>query len=200
MPDDAGLPPRRLTDPRAMRALAHPSRLALWELLAVHGPMTATQAAEHVADSPSNCSFHLRQLARYGFVEETGESTGRSRPWRVTQLGYTTAVDPRDASTELAAETLGDLALDRALDRHRRWRRTRQATPPAWRTVGGANETVWWATPEEVAALEAEVEALVYRFRERLGDPDRRPEGARAVEFVALVHPFDDLAEQAGDR
>jgi len=182
-----------------MRALAHPSRLALWELLTVHGPMTATQAAEHVAESPSNCSFHLRQLARYGFVEETGEGTGRSRPWRVTSLGYTT--DGGAGSTpaeDLAARTLGEVALARSLDRHRRWRRAQGAAPEPWRTVGAAQETVWWVTPEEAAALQAEVEALTYRFRSRLLDAASRPDGARPVEFVGLVHGFDQLDAEPG--
>jgi DNA-binding IclR family transcriptional regulator len=45
-------------------------------------PATATQLAERVGESPANCSWHLRQLARYGFVEEAGGGTGREGPWR----------------------------------------------------------------------------------------------------------------------
>ena len=78
---------REISDPRALRALTHPTRLALIEALGLHGPLTATEAAEHVGESPSSCSFHLRQLARYGFVEEAGGGTGRRRPWRMTTLG-----------------------------------------------------------------------------------------------------------------
>ena len=79
--------PRELTDPRAMRAMAHPVRLSLLEALNHHGQLTATEAAEHVGESPSNCSFHLRQLAKYGFVEEAEGGTGRQRPWRVVHVG-----------------------------------------------------------------------------------------------------------------
>ena len=53
-----------------MRALAHPVRVALLELLGRDGPMTATQAGEALGESPANASFHLRTLAKYGFVEE----------------------------------------------------------------------------------------------------------------------------------
>ena len=60
---------RRVTDAKTMRALAHPVRISLIELLIIAGPMTATQAAEKIGESPSTCSFHLRQLAKYGFVE-----------------------------------------------------------------------------------------------------------------------------------
>lgn len=76
-----------IRDPRALRALAHPSRLRLLEHLAYAGSATATELAEQVGESPANCSWHLRQLARYGFVEETeaaggGVGHGRERWWR----------------------------------------------------------------------------------------------------------------------
>src|SRR5918912_2452269 len=74
----------QLTDPRALRAVAHPTRLALVGLLRREGPLTATRAAEHLGESPASCSFHLRQLARYGLVEEAGGGHGRERPWRAT--------------------------------------------------------------------------------------------------------------------
>ena len=73
---------REITDPKAMRALAHPLRLTLLEQLGRAGTLTATQAAEIVGESPANCSFHLRTLAKYGFVEEAATGQGRERPWR----------------------------------------------------------------------------------------------------------------------
>ena len=76
------LEPRRLTDPRAMRAVAHPVRIALLEVLGTEGPLTATQAGELIGESPTTCSFHLRQLAKYGFIEEVAGVAGRKRPWR----------------------------------------------------------------------------------------------------------------------
>ena len=62
----------RLTDPRALRADAHPVRMALMGLLRTEGPLTATRAAELLGESSGTCSFHLRQLAKYGLVEEAG--------------------------------------------------------------------------------------------------------------------------------
>src|SRR5919205_634619 len=73
-----------LTDPRALRAVAHPLRLTLIGLLRREGPLTATQCGERVGQSPAACSFHLRQLAKYGLVEEAGGGRGRERPWRAT--------------------------------------------------------------------------------------------------------------------
>src|ERR1700749_2310784 len=79
--------PREITDARTMRALAHPTRLALLELLGREGELTAARAAELLDDSPGNMSWHLQTLAKYGFVEETGEGKGRSRPWRLASEG-----------------------------------------------------------------------------------------------------------------
>ena len=72
-----------ITDPMAMRALAHPVRMALIELLSVVDTLTATQASEVLGESPANCAFHLRTLAKYGFVEEAGGGRGRERPWKL---------------------------------------------------------------------------------------------------------------------
>src|ERR1700748_927844 len=72
----------QLTDPRALRAYAHPGRMALLGLLRREGPLTATRAAELLGESSGTCSFHLRQLAKYGLVEEAGGGTGREKPWR----------------------------------------------------------------------------------------------------------------------
>ena len=101
------LEPRDLAaDPLAMRALAHPTRIRLMEELTLRGPMTATEAAEHVGESPSSCSFHLRMLAKYGFVEEAEGGAGRRRPWRVVALGSRWRSGP---DTEAAERAAGDL-------------------------------------------------------------------------------------------
>ena len=73
-----------LTDPRMIRAIAHPVRMALIEAMeqTESRTITATQASELLGESPANCAFHLRTLAKYGFVEEAGGGRGRERPWR----------------------------------------------------------------------------------------------------------------------
>src|SRR5437764_13193340 len=76
----------RLTEPRALRALAHPIRLELVGLLRRQGPLTATKAAALLGESSGSTSFHLRQLAKYGLVEEAGGGRGKERPWRATTM------------------------------------------------------------------------------------------------------------------
>src|SRR5215813_9030667 len=92
----------RLTDPRALRAYAHPVRMRLIGLLRTEGPLTATRAADLIGESSGTCSFHLRQLAKYGLVEEAEGGTGREKPWRATTTS--TAWDtPGDDTPEMAA-------------------------------------------------------------------------------------------------
>src|SRR3954471_16596105 len=96
---------REVTDPMAMRALAHPVRLAIIEALADAGTLTATEAGERVGESPANASFHLRQLAKSGFVEEAG-AQGRRRPWKPKHLGMRFPRVPDDEARAAAARQL----------------------------------------------------------------------------------------------
>jgi predicted transcriptional regulator len=85
-----------VSDARRLRALTHPVRLALIGKLVMHGPLTAAAASELIGEPPSTCSFHFRQLAKYGVVEEAGGAKGRAKPWRMTTTGFsvTAADDP----------------------------------------------------------------------------------------------------------
>src|SRR5579862_6474412 len=100
-PADTWDEPLKLTDPKAMRALAHPVRMALLDLIAVAGTLTATQASEALGESPANCAFHLRTLAKYGFAREAGGGRGRERPWtrtrRTISISSTEQDDPQAA-------------------------------------------------------------------------------------------------------
>ena len=174
-----------------MRALSHPVRLALLEVLTLEGePLTATEAGERIGESPTTCSFHLRQLAKYGFVEEAGGGRGRARPWRIKELGFSIDSETLSPAGHAAAETLLGAALTRQLERHTAARRARRSYPDQWRPVVSQNETVWWLTPEEAAAIQEELTSLMQRHRRR-HDPNHRPPGARPVELIALMHPFD---------
>ena len=95
---EPGMPgnPIRLTDPKMMRALAHPGADRDLAHLGLRGPATATECAEVAGLSPSACSYHLRTLAKYGFVEEDRASAadGRERPWRARLLAFTLEDSP----------------------------------------------------------------------------------------------------------
>lgn len=175
---------------RALRALAHPVRIALLEALGLHGPMTATRAGELIGESPTTCSFHLRQLAKYAFVEEAGGGKGRERPWRATSTGMTLPTSG-DAETELATAALTRLLRERHLARYREWLETRNLYPKSWQSAASESELLFYMTADELRALSDEmISWLLPRFHERLADPSTRPPGAVAVEMLILSYPM----------
>jgi DNA-binding transcriptional ArsR family regulator len=181
---------RRLTDPRELAALAHPVRIGILELLSIEGPQTATELASRLGETPANCSWHLRKLAELDFVEETGDGRGRRRPWRVTELGlsWDSEAAPTLADHQLSL-SLSEMMLERNLDRLHAARALAPEEPPEWRAAMGVNQSVSWLTDEELAARNAEINAILMRDIDRLTDPSKRPEGARLCEFVAWGVP-----------
>jgi predicted transcriptional regulator len=187
-----------LTDPKAIRALAHPVRWALLEVLSQAGTLTATQASEMLGESPANCAFHLRTLAKYGFVEEAGGGRGRERPWRQTYDGMSWRTRQGDPQASLAAEALDQVWMDRLLARARRSLTSMTSWSGAFNEDLGASSSRLYVTPEEARELHAEMmktfERLVgaqHRFAERR-DPKLRPPGSVPVEFVLLGYPVLD--------
>ena len=184
----------KLTDPRALRAYAHPTRLALMGLLRRAGPMTATQAGERIGESAASCSFHLRQLAKFGLVEEAGG--GRAGTAVAGDRGHDrmagAGAEPRlrggggdaDAGRRRALLRVGD-RMARAAARGtrglgRNGGRQRPHPLPHRRGAGG--------DPHQVRAL---LDPLLER-----SDPAKRPAGARAVNYIQLGFPFAEDDER----
>ena len=201
----------RLTDPKAIRALAHPVRWALLEALGQAGTLTATQASEMLGESPANCAFHLRTLAKYGFVEEAGGGRGRERPWRQSYDGMSWRTRTDDPQATQAAEALDQVWLDRSLTRARHGLTATSKWPKGLEDSLGAMTTKLYVTPAEADELYSEIsevfERLVgmhHRFADRR-DPTRRPADSVPVEFVLMAYPILDLpplpeADQANDE
>jgi predicted ArsR family transcriptional regulator len=174
-----------------MRALAHPVRIALLEELIVSGAMTATEVGERIGESPTTCSFHLRQLAKYGFVEEAGGGKGRARPWRVTSTGISLTAAPDDPEAQLASGVLLRLVRERQLGRYQAWLESRSSYPRQWQEAAGESQHLFHLTAEELQELNKELSALLLtRFRERLTDPSQRPPGAVPVEMFVVSYPL----------
>ena len=187
------LPPlRRLDDARTLRALAHPVRIAIVEELSLGGPLTATEVGERIGETPTTCSFHLRQLAKYGYVEEAGGGKGRARPWRMTSIGYQVASTHDNPETQVAANALVRLVRERQLDRYREWRETQSTYSREWREAAGDSEFVFFLTARELKELNDElVDMLRPRFLERLTDPSQRPPGSVPVEMLIFSYPIE---------
>jgi len=182
-----------------MRALAHPARIAILQRLALDGPSTATECAAVAGLSPSACSYHLRALARYGFVDEDPDSAvdGRHRPWRARIISMSFDDEPgqpdavRAAGRLLTESMLARFEEVRAeyLDRESRY-------PAEWRSAAGYNQDVLHVTAAELTALRSQIQDLLSGYR-RLDQADR-PAGAQRVHVLFdLVPWFDPGAHQS---
>ena len=161
----SGVPERRLriTDPRALRALAHPLRLALLDRLMYFGEQTAAQAAEAVGSTASNCSYHLRILARVGLVEPGASPDGRERPWRATATGLEFGPsDPAQSpSAAAAARALDELSLVREEELTREALAEHDRVPAAWQAAEARSSYGLRITAGELAQLVGEIDRLV---------------------------------------
>ncbi|HEX3424809.1 MAG TPA: helix-turn-helix domain-containing protein [Acidimicrobiales bacterium] len=179
---------RRITDPRALRALSHPVRLALIDALREEGPLTATQAAELVGESAANCSFHLRTLARYGFVDEAEGGRGRQRPWRlVSPAHHIPDAGELPGEAGIAAGALVEVLSERDGERHRTWLHTAPQYPERWRQASFYDSIKLQLTSEELEDLAEAVHGLMARFVGRT--PEDRPPGAIPVQVTAMGFP-----------
>jgi DNA-binding transcriptional ArsR family regulator len=186
---------RRVTDARTLRALAHPVRIALIEALILGGAMTATEVGERIGESPTTCSFHLRQLAKYGFVEEAGGGKGRARPWQMTSIGFSFASAHDDAESEIAANALLHLLRERQLGRYQHWLETNASYPRIWRDAANDSEYLFYLTVEELKQLNHDLATLLIpRFSERIADPSKRPAGSVPVELLLFSYPIEPPA------
>jgi DNA-binding transcriptional ArsR family regulator len=161
-----------------MRALAHPTRLALLDHLHAVDQATATECAEFVEESPSSCSYHLRALARWGFVEEGSGGAGRERPWRATAARIEFPSDGHEASV------LRDELVARQQQRVRDSLRNEHALPAAWRRAAQTSAARLELTPRELEDLGERFEALLDEFR---GRPHRRGTRTVVISFGAVA-------------
>ena len=184
------LPGRQvITDARAMRALAHPLRVALLEAMRRDGEITATRAAELLDESPGNMSWHLQTLAKYGFVEDTGEGRGRSRPWRLTSESNSFDSSMADPEAAAAGEALERTFVERTYDQLREWWSRRLTYPAKWRRAAFMSNSVAYLTAAELTAIMYEVNAIYTRYNDRAAK-ENRPAGALPVRLYAHGHPL----------
>jgi len=181
--------PRRLTDATVMRALAHPTRIALHELIAREGELTATQAGERLGLTPANVSYHLRQLAKYGFIEEGSSVPGRARPWRVRSAGHAWDGIGADAETTAAASALTSVFLERDIGRLREWLDREPTADPDWRRAAFLAESLLYLTQDELAEVGRMITELLLTFADRI-DPAMRPGGSVPVQVLASGFPL----------
>jgi DNA-binding transcriptional ArsR family regulator len=190
----------RLSDPKALRALAHPIRLALVGLLRIHGQLTATKAGELLGESSASCSFHLRQLAKYGLVEEAPGGQGRERPWQATTMSTEWPEVAEDPKVEAAAGQLSAVIANQYLNDMLRWIQAMPDESDEWRRAAQFGDEWTYVTPDELSELGRLSRELVSVYRERLNKPELRPPGARLVSFLHVAHPLVGVPGTESDK
>ena len=184
----ADTPPGRsfdVHDVRALRALAHPLRMSLLAALRSDGPSTASRLAERLGESSGATSYHLRQLAGFGFVEEVPEKgTGRERWWRA--LHRSTRWNTEDFLDQPDGPALVDELTDRLVAHQRRmlaaFAAEREQTDDAWRTASSLNDWALRVSPARARELMDELNGVLQRWRDEEEEPDQ-----------PLVHVLLDL-------
>jgi DNA-binding transcriptional ArsR family regulator len=182
--------PRRILYPSAaqLRVLAHPLRTRLLGSLRLDGPATATSLAARLGTNSGATSYHLRQLAAAGMVEDDpARSTGRDRVWRASHDAtswrspdYDADPDARAADDWLVrhhASVMGGW-VDAWLDGREGWSRS-------WRWAADQSDYHVHLTPEQLASLVGELHAVVERYRER-----EEPDAPGAERVTVLLHAF----------
>lgn len=186
--------PTNLTDPRAMRALAHPLRMALIEVLGMEGTATATRCAELLHESQANCSFHLRTLARYGFVEEAPSDDRRERPWRLTTVEQSWPSVQPDVASAVAADQLSRVFVQREADRALRWIDRHHDEPEEWQRAAFVTGVLSPMTAGELTDLRRAIGEVLEPYIRRVTERLEPPAGARPVRlwFTGVPVTFGD--------
>jgi DNA-binding transcriptional ArsR family regulator len=179
------LQPHEVRDVEAMRVLAHPTRQRILRFLRQTGPATSTSLGKEFGENSGIMSYHLRQLAEYGFVQEvTGRGQGRERWW---QVAPEPPWIPREGvSPEARAEGSGLRPMAGELEDFERFRVAREAMGEWGRGTWAVQRATLTLTRGEIAQLIAEQQALIGRYRRAAEDA---PDGSRAVTFAYLVYP-----------
>jgi DNA-binding transcriptional ArsR family regulator len=177
-----------------MRALAHPLRLELLDALAREGTLTATRAAELTGESAASCSFHLRQLAKYGFVDDVPVDAGRERPWRIAQVDLRWSADGGEHSQ--AASLLSVELLRRDVGLLERYL-VQPDDEPEWRQAAVLTTSLLFLTLDELRGVEREIMAIVERYLDRTAEPERRPDGARPIRMLNAAFPLETEAHRS---
>ncbi|MGH9243393.1 MAG: helix-turn-helix domain-containing protein [Acidimicrobiales bacterium] len=192
MPDDVspGEDRERITlGPQNLRGLAHPLRLRLLGLLREDGPSTATKLAERVGQSSGATSYHLRQLADYGFITEDPERTnaGRERWWKAAHRSTDL---PKAEIRETPLETEGFLRALAAELYHKidAFITELQTMPEEWDESSTLSDTMLRLTAEEATELRRELHDLMRRYREDRPGVEA-PAGAERVILQVQLMP-----------
>lgn len=163
---------------QALRALAHPLRWRLLDVLEAEVSATATRCAQLTGESVASCAYHLGILAKYGYAEQQSVTPGREKPWRLASRRQNLRPQGLDIEGELAAEAATEAFLDHEIARFKARLHAAGLQPPQWRPWFQGITAV--LTDSEYQQIKEQVEHVVLQVMEQYADRDtdaaRRPE------------------------
>jgi Helix-turn-helix domain len=177
------------SDPRYLRALAHPLRWRIIDLLRTEGTATVTRCSQVLGESTASCSYHLAMLAKYGYIRAVpGE--GREKPWRIADRYGPMSLLPQGSSAEEA------MASDAAIAAHLDYEagqlkdfflRRREVEPEDWRNTWTMASQISWMTPAQVKDIGSRI-GQILNDAAAADDPATRPPDARPMRlFLANI-------------
>ncbi len=189
----------KITDPKALRALSHPTRWKVIELLQLERTATATRCAEYSGESVASCSYHLNMLAKYGFVQLADGGQGREKPWRLARRDQSWEAAELDTEGAMAAETLSEIVLDHSHAQMKDFVRRASLLPVPWQLATGMSGRTLHLTADELVEVRSRIDALLAPFENRIEDPTARVDGGRAVR-VQITTWLPRTIERPEDR
>ena len=177
-------PERVITDPKAIRALAHPARITVLNELLDGRALTATEFADLIGLTASAMSYHLRALERFGLIERTPSTgDGRERRWRRVPVGWRIESESPVVTASAEAALVAGF-----LDHQRRsvLAFIEAAEGGPWSDAGVLNTSVRWLTPEQIAEVSELLHAVLDNYPQ--AEPDEA--GTRAVAITQTIFPL----------
>lgn len=181
---------KRITDPKALRALAHPIRMSLIGLLRTEGPLTATRAAELLGESSASCSFHLRQLAKYGMAEEAPGGQGRERPWQATTMSTHVPDVSDDPDFAAASGMFRSVLAEAYFESLTRWLQERPSEPAEWQRADQFGDKLLYLTASELEELGEKMRGVFDEYVDRTAQPELRPKDSRLISVLQFAFPM----------
>jgi hypothetical protein len=175
------------SDPKSLRALAHPVRWRLIDVLAAEGTATVTRCAEATGESTATCSYHLGILAKYGFITRAADGAGREKPWQLVSRDLDLSAPGPDREGAEASRAAAAALLDVELTWLKESVRRSAAEPADWQGATRIMSVTAWLTPAEAREAAAQVQLTIDRRASRAGA--RHRDGTRPVRLFAAVAP-----------
>ncbi|MGI8506078.1 MAG: ArsR/SmtB family transcription factor [Solirubrobacteraceae bacterium] len=191
---------RRITDPEVLKGLTHPLRRRVFRLLAQFGPATVTTLAQRTGADPGRMSYHVRELAKRGFIEPAPELArdGRESWWRLVPGSVSwSSTDMADPADRAVTDALHDVTVADEFERLQVFEAAIDSWGPEWAAAAETSNSYLRATPQELRELTAQINDLIIAFRDvegrstdRSRAADQADDGRESV-FI-FMHAFPE--------